>query len=187
MMKSKLYAVAVLMVTLAHYTVVRASDHPLCKDIELVDIANATLVLGGDGSITFRSGDACPISIDDGAVECRLRYKIESDKTLKMIDGERVRILKISRDVLSGSGYSEFLHAYICGEWGVLRIYSYEYDGGFNIAQNTQGQLVIGSPVWKQNDPHCCPTLHRTQTLGWDSKTRTFTKVADEVEERRGR
>lgn len=103
--------------------------------------------------------------------------EISSDSVVIPASGPVARFLVVTWEHQQGSGAHSFVLGFICRNRAVHQIFQFSAEYGPDFKIGAGNQLVIKQLVWKEGDPHCCPSQTRTLYYGWNAVQQRFRRV----------
>ena len=92
-------------------------------------------------------------------------------------DGQQEAIVSLDWEVGGGILSELLLYIYDCSGVAPRLLFSAAFEEGADIAVK-EGRVVLAAPVWRSDDPHCCPSYEASIALRHDSGGFTFEVTA---------
>jgi hypothetical protein len=157
---------------------------PKCTDISSIDFKNSDIVLEDDIPLHFKNGkftefgdvffDNGKETVLEGAPHTpEWEDNFTDDFILRPIQDVTIRVLVITRDHVGGTGTGTYSVAYVCDRGRLKRVHKESHDGG-GFQKISESQVSITYGVWKEKDPHCCPSMTRKDTYTWSLEKGIF-------------
>ena len=164
-------------ITLA--TMVNAADTPelLCRDIHAIHERDLLLmsVLRGADTIVLDGGKVCSSDgFEPGSINCGWEFTIEDVGILKPAADTDLRVVKIVKNHLTGSGAEATMAAFQCKDGRVVRMFAKEFTYGAHFQALPPHGFALTGGYWLPKDPMCCPSLHKRIVYRWDDAGKQY-------------
>jgi hypothetical protein len=172
-----------------------------CADIAKFDFRNYTFeattrtfanfgVFNGpapDGPLKLRNGFSLEWDWPAGQVPPEYGNKpdwqteIVRDVFVKPEGSQGMRVLSLSKNHLTGTGWFSYIFAFDCTE-GRLRK-TFEASGaGVGVARVDASELILRVGIWKQKDSHAHPSVQVTVQYRWSPEVQWFVRVTSNAQ-----
>jgi hypothetical protein len=150
-----------------------------CRDIAKVDFKNIRLELPKGAPIQLKDGKA--FSSDDTGDKDSKDWEIvlAQDEMLHPAPARDVRLIKLTRNHLTGSGSWEDIFIFHCVQGQAVRLFQKSFLGGVKIEKKSNALLTLTNYEWMKSDGMCCPSKEREITYQWNEKARTYEEIRD--------
>jgi hypothetical protein len=105
------------------------------------------------------------------------RATISLDSVLTPASGVVVRFLVVTWEHQQGPGGHSFVLGFVCRNHAVQQIFQFSAEYGPDFEVGPDKELVIKQSIWREHDPHCCPTQTRTLYYDWNTAQQRFRRI----------
>ena len=143
-----------------------------CVNIKSVDFGNHVFATP-DGTLTLRGGLYEEKHLPDPTVEWR--SEIEADFLMVPAPFLTIRVIKVYRNHLTGSGAYGYVFGFRCKNGRIQTVFTATprlY--GPRVEKVSEGELQLRFGEWASSDPTCCPSRVTTQIYRWNGARQRF-------------
>jgi hypothetical protein len=160
-------------------SVVNAADTPelLCRDIHAIPERDLLLmsILRGADTLVLDGGKVCSSEgVEPGSINCGWEFTIENVGVLRPATHIDLRVVRIVKDHLTGSGTESMLIAFQCKDARVVSVFSKEFTCGVNFEPLSANGFALTAGYWLHQDPMCCPSLQKRIVYRWDEVGKAY-------------
>jgi hypothetical protein len=172
------------------------AGQPVCADISSVDFGNRVIVAEGEArpgsyGVFNGPGPAGPIRLTngryyewDGLPETPVGTrkpdwvtKIEGELLVHPPQSGGVRVLRLSRTHLTGTGSFTYVLAFMCQRGSVSKVF--EASGqGLKLESVTDAAIDLSVAVWAKHDDHASPSKVVSLRYEWSPRSRRYVRAS---------
>jgi hypothetical protein len=131
-----------------------------------------------DGApIQLRNGTAFSSETGKSGASKDGEIALVQDEALHPMPARDLRLIKLTRSHLTGSGSWDDIYIFRCVEGKVTQLFQKSFLHGVKIDKSSDVELTLTSCEWMNNDARGCPSKERIATYQRSAKDGTFKEI----------